>query len=1210
LKRSITTAVLTIFFLIFFYSPASSTTWYLNPSGPLTIQEAINNAATGDTILLSPGTYTGEGNRAVDFGGKEVVVTSSGGPEVTVIDCESTARAFILRNGEGPNAVIRGLTLTKCSPSEGLDGGAILLDNASPKIIDNIITNCSSGCSMVEPSPIPFAICGKGGAIWSQGGAPLIAYNKIMDNVSEGGGGAIYLYDSEAHLIGNHIIHNTYGECCVDYAPLYPGGGVYASESNLYIEDNIFWQNLAFQANGCAIYLNIGSCTIRNCTFVNEHQYSNVSPLMLGSISAPGTDLTVENSIFVKVPAAILSTSEITPDQDIIQAITSGDPLLRCNDFFGFRPYHLYGWNSFDNINADPMFADAANGDFTLLPGSPCLPDGNVCGIRMGARFPPLYHVGADTVRVFPGGNVCARFFLEPPQPGIEVTFEVTGANYFSATALTNERGEVNCCYPAGDLGIDNITATAVTTNVIGPDTLSENFQLKLLPPRLAVDSFYHGSTVSMLTLPGMDICSHFRLDPPRPGIEVVFETAGANTESGTAISNDEGEVYWCYPVGNVGKDIVTATAQLTYDSGTVAISGNVEYTLLPPILSVDPAWHSGSDSLRVAPDSNVCTHFKLTPVVAGAEVAFEVFGANAYSGSATTNDNGEVFWCYPARNAGRDSVRAAASFAYSAGTITASNSLELTLLPAEFHFDPGKHWSVQAVPAVPGINLCGHFITDPPVAGAHVSLRVRGANHLDFPDTATTATDGTVSLCYTAARVGIDTVTATAELKYGDTVYDRSSSLVFGMVPQTFEPDPDYNSIRNTVITSTGATVYTHFRVVPPHSGISVSAEVTGANSFTMSGTTDEQGHVLLGYPAQHLGVDTVTATAEFVLFGTPYYAHTGMELVLVDGNTIAPTTELSAGVESSGDELWISLTSNKALIAPPATFKFELVSGAIIMSKKTMDVDPYKWIYTTSFDVIYPGRLTVRIITRDLFEYAVNESRSYDIAKAIRGEMLNFSSNDGEVGIYAPFGFIDKDGIILFERESEWSGPAMDDSGSPLVPASQRFKISANAVLLADPQLIIRHTYREILTPGQDLRRVGIYRRSGSVWTYVGGQGDAETVRASVELPGVFAAFYNEAHDVVPEITRLHQNFPNPFRANTTIVFDLNPGGSAMLTIHDVAGRRVRTLRNGLFPEGVYQVEWDGRGDSGETVASGVYFYRLDTGSFTSTKKMLLLR
>jgi len=90
-----------------------------------------------------------------------------------------------------------------------------------------------------------------------------------------------------------------------------------------------------------------------------------------------------------------------------------------------------------------------------------------------------------------------------------------------------------------------------------------------------------------------------------------------------------------------------------------------------------------------------------------------------------------------------------------------------------------------------------------------------------------------------------------------------------------------------------------------------------------------------------------------------------------------------------------------------------------------------------------------------------------------------------------------------------------------------------------------------------------------------------------------------------------RLHQNVPNPFNPSTTIRFAVPDGGGRVtLRVYDVQGRLVRTLVDGFEGAGEVFVEWDGRGAGGQAVASGLYFYRLDTSTVTLTRKMLLLK
>jgi flagellar hook assembly protein FlgD len=93
-------------------------------------------------------------------------------------------------------------------------------------------------------------------------------------------------------------------------------------------------------------------------------------------------------------------------------------------------------------------------------------------------------------------------------------------------------------------------------------------------------------------------------------------------------------------------------------------------------------------------------------------------------------------------------------------------------------------------------------------------------------------------------------------------------------------------------------------------------------------------------------------------------------------------------------------------------------------------------------------------------------------------------------------------------------------------------------------------------------------------------------------------------------PAAYDLSQNHPNPFNPSTTFSFDMKVKSRVTLKIYSVTGALVRTLVDEVKPAGSYKVTWDGTGERGSKVASGVYFYRMDTKEFTSTKKMVLLR
>lgn len=97
----------------------------------------------------------------------------------------------------------------------------------------------------------------------------------------------------------------------------------------------------------------------------------------------------------------------------------------------------------------------------------------------------------------------------------------------------------------------------------------------------------------------------------------------------------------------------------------------------------------------------------------------------------------------------------------------------------------------------------------------------------------------------------------------------------------------------------------------------------------------------------------------------------------------------------------------------------------------------------------------------------------------------------------------------------------------------------------------------------------------------------------------------------EITPESYKLRQNAPNPFNPRTTIRYDVPAGGGNVeIEIVDVAGRLVRTLVNEHQTQGEKSVEWDGRDEAGNQLATGVYFYRLAAPGVDESRKMLLLK
>jgi len=95
-----------------------------------------------------------------------------------------------------------------------------------------------------------------------------------------------------------------------------------------------------------------------------------------------------------------------------------------------------------------------------------------------------------------------------------------------------------------------------------------------------------------------------------------------------------------------------------------------------------------------------------------------------------------------------------------------------------------------------------------------------------------------------------------------------------------------------------------------------------------------------------------------------------------------------------------------------------------------------------------------------------------------------------------------------------------------------------------------------------------------------------------------------------ITPNNYSLGQNFPNPFNPETKIKYELSENTDVVLTIFDINGRVVRILVKDNESAGEKIVTWDGKDTSGRLMSSGIYFYRLEAGQYTSTKRMVLLK
>lgn len=354
------------------------------PADYETIQAAIDATEDGDSVLVAPGTYSGEGNRNISFRGRNIVVTTEGGPRVTTVDVLGSAsdpgRGFLIDGGEGPSAILEGFTIINgwMSTEE-----TFRLDSSSPPVFRDERHDLSGGGFKVNFLS-----------------SPTVRNLVVRRCHSEyTGGGASVELQSSPHLENIRI------EACT--AGIQGGGLSIETTSSPTVEDCVFVGNRSANGGGVASH---STFTMKGCTIASNEATTRGGGLSVFTF----TEGTYERLLIWG------NCSSRVGDEVFIDVQAFADFSCSLVDTSGVENLGVVDWGE-DLVAGDPLFcvptdctqAPVPGGAFTMADTSPALAVASPCGTTIGALG--LGACGFPTS----WGRIKSRFQGEGDDPGL-----------------------------------------------------------------------------------------------------------------------------------------------------------------------------------------------------------------------------------------------------------------------------------------------------------------------------------------------------------------------------------------------------------------------------------------------------------------------------------------------------------------------------------------------------------------------------------------------------------------------------------------------------------------------------------------------------------------------------------------------------------------------------------------------------------------------
>ncbi len=1145
--------------------------------------------ASASTVRVSDSPLTG--NRATGSNGN--------GGGLYAYNCDlillrsSVINNFAYDEGGGIALWNYGTAIIKDSPIRGneaatLNGGGVRIYNRPQVTIDN--------------SPI----IGNTATLLNGGGIAVTTYSDVRlidspvdSNFAGQHGGGVAVWDNGILRLTNCAVGNN--ESAQD------GGGVYGETAALSMLNCSVTRNTG--VHGGAFRLVKTGTGANLVKLVNITVTENVATGTGGGIRAFQASATIMNSIFWNnLPV------EFYTDESAISAT------------FSDIAYEFEVWPGDGNINADPLFADPLNAVWLPGPGSPAIDSGNPQDLRDkdGTRI----DMGALPYRIAEvRGTITETVWTHANSP-----YRVIGT-------VTVPAGQILTIEPGTDVFFDVDAQFIVNGAVHANGTQSDSVRFL---PWLA--DYWGGIRVMSAD------SSSF-----------AFTRIGQGYARGSS-GNNQGGALFIQPGGRVGVvDAVISENRADSYGGAVLVGQNAIFTAVNSVFRHNWGYRGGAVSAENA---------KMLEFHSSSFIADSVFGYYGYGGAVcainvknvtfidcvldtniSTNSGGAggaVYISGPSsvRIEGTRFTRNVSNGDYG-GAVFASAGTVLEVKRSEF--TDNRAYSAGAI-HLTGYGTVGRFDFTT-VSGNYSQVNGGGFRLNDYAEL--TIRNSIVWGNY----YGVTPQEIYNHLSYPVNVsiewtLINASEQWLGLGPGNINADPMFADTTNGD--------YTHLVTSPAIDAANPNAQ------YDPDGTRADMGVWYFNQSAHRLELPTQIHQIDAIMEGdtvrVPVRAWfenaRGVELELVvDRETLLPADSASFVENSafadlddfhgawtqSGDTIRVALSASDALsLSGEELLRLVFVASVDLYPGLQL---PLAWLPYPATNVNERAVVTADgLIAIELFPHEIHygdvtddgQITSYDASLILQYVVASLDTISTEVADVSGNGFVSAYDASLVLYKVVHPAYVFPVLGGPLLkPATTTERILTwilrngaweltidDASGLAGGILTIRVSSADSGTPSIEGAGLVASRYDGDeiIIAFARVPSDETTILriAGTDLddaPNLTTYELNDGNIAIRDVIRpiafsLRQNAPNPFNPSTTIQFGLPETNAVSLVVYDVNGRTVRTLVSGERVAGVHEVTWDGMDDTGRAVASGVYVYRLVTGTNAAVRKMVLVR